>query len=145
MSKNLILNKAFSPLATISEVRGAITTVSDVAAISDLRKRIEAARKYDNQTTDRRNYWGELAIWSERRIGELLVESKADGTIGHAHKPTHKNSSPVTMTELLGTETDAEAQNISSRSQRLASHPVKDVEEAIEAIKAMARKSARPR
>jgi ParB family chromosome partitioning protein len=65
----------------------------------------------------------------------LLVESKADGAIGHAHS-NQKNTSPTTMAGLLGTETHAEAQHISSRSQRLASHTVEAVEEAIEAIKA---------
>ena len=135
MSKNLILNKAFSSLATIDDVKNAIATVTDVKSISDLRKRIEAARKYDTQTSDRRNYWGELAIWSERRIGELLVESKADGTI-KANRPKQDNNKADTLSGLLGTDTDIQAQAISSRSQRLASHTVEAVEEAIEAIKA---------
>ena len=133
MSKNLILNKAFSPLATISDVKGAIATVTDVAAISDLRKRVEAARKYDSQTSERRNYWGELAIWSERRIGELLIESKADGTIGGAGRPRQETNT-VTLTELLGTETESQADYINRRSSRLASHSVEAVEEAIESI-----------
>ena len=42
---------------------------------------------------------------------------------------------PCTLVDLLGTETEIEAKNISSRSQRLASHTVEAVEEAIEAIK----------
>ena len=94
---------------------GAIATGTNVAAISDLRKRIEAARKYDNQTSERRNYWGELAIWSERRIGELLVESKADGTIKHGGDKQSASVAPCTLVDLLGTETDNEARHISSR------------------------------
>ena len=83
-----------------------------------------------------RNYWGELAIWSERRIGELILESKADGTIKQG-RPESKGDivSPLSLLDLLGTETDTEAKQISSRSQRLASHTVEAVEEAIEAIK----------
>lgn len=90
----------------------------------------------NNQTSERRNYWGELAIWSERRIGELLVESKADGTIKHGGDKQGVSVTPCTLVDLLGTETDTEAKNISSRSQRLASHSQEAVEEAIEAIKA---------
>lgn len=103
-------------------------------------KRVEAARKYDSQTSERRNYWGELAIWSERRIGELLIESKSVGTIKHGgDKKCTKQGvtlTPCSLIDLLGTETENEAKNISSRSQRLASHTSEAVEQAIEAIKA---------
>lgn len=139
MSNNLILNKAFGPLATINEVKGAIATVSDVKSIADLRKRVEAARKYDSQTSERRNYWGELAIWSERRIGELMIEAKETGVVKPGRNKKAKSPASVageTLKEMLGTETDVEAQHISSRSQRLAEHATEEIEIAIESLKA---------
>lgn len=128
-----VLKKAFGGLVAIEEVKQAIAEVTDIKKLSDLRKRIEAARRYDSQTADRRNYWGELAIWSERRVGELIRESKADGTIKHGG---NKQTDTLSVCELLGCETDTEAQAISSRSQRLVDFEPAAIEQAIVNLKA---------
>ena len=127
-----ILKKVFAGLAPIADVKMALCNVSDAKVLSDLHKRIEAARKYDRETAERRNYWGELAVWSERRLGELIIESKSQGVIGNAPKPDHKNSSSDTLSLLLGTSTEEQARQISSRAQKLAAVEKCVIEQAIE-------------
>jgi len=101
----------------------------------DIGKKIKACREYDNKTKERRNYWAELSLWNDRTTGKLIVEAKKSGAIGHAHKPSHKNSSSVSLTELLGTETDNQAENLSRVSQKLAKPTDEEFTAAIEAVK----------
>ncbi|HUP82228.1 MAG TPA: hypothetical protein VM260_26990 [Pirellula sp.] len=79
-----------------------------------------------------------MAIWSERRIGELIVESKVNGTIKQGRNTNAKlpsdSASHETLQDMLGTVTDVEARQIASRSSRLAEHTIEAVTEAIEAI-----------
>ncbi len=72
-----------------------------------------------------------MAIWSERRVGTLLIEAKENGTITHGGD----KKQATTLAACLGTETDAQAQHISSRSQELARPTEEDVEAAIETLK----------
>ncbi len=75
----------------------------------------------DNKTSERRNYFAELAIWSERHIGILIIEAKTTGVIGNCRPSKDK---PDTLSALLGTASDTEAQKLSSRSQALAERVV---------------------
>lgn len=126
-----VLKKAFGGLAPINEVKNAIALVTDVRKLSDLRKRIEAARKYDNQTCDRRNYWGELAIWSERQMGVLIAEANVK-----PGRPKGDDNNADTLSVLLGCDTDTEAQQISSRAKLLTEFEPADIEDAIASLKA---------
>lgn len=130
-----VLKQTFKELAPINQVKNAISLVTDVKQMADLHKRIEAARKYDSKTAERRNYFGELAIWSERHVGVLIREAKQKGVVGNAHKPSHKNSSSDKLSLLLGVENETEARQISSRSQKLAEHEPEEIEAAIAKIK----------
>ena len=68
---------------------------------------------------------GELAIWSERHVGVLIQEAKQKGVVRHGGDKKEKQADSVSacsLTEFLGTESDTEAQQISSRSQKLADH-----------------------
>jgi hypothetical protein len=131
-----VLKKAFGELAPLNEVRDAISLVSDPKQITDLHKRIEAARKYDNKTAERRNYFGELAIWSERHIGTLVKEAKEAGIIRQGQNGRGETDTmSVSLTEFLGTDSATEAQQISSRSQKLAEVTPKQIEAAIESLK----------
>lgn len=128
-----VLKKAFGGLVAIEEVKQAIAEVTDIKKLSDLRKRIEAARKYDSQTADRRNYWGELAIWSERRVGELIRESDIKPGRPRDNCFVEKQ---LLLSELLGTETESQARNISHNSQRLVDFEPAAIEQAILNLKA---------
>lgn len=133
-----VLKKAFGELAPLNEVRDAISLVSDPKQITDLHKRIEAARKYDNKTAERRNYFGELAIWSERHIGTLIAEAKQAGMIKLGRPCSDDKGvivTPLSLTEFLGTDSETEAKNISSRSQKLAEVTPKQIEAAIQSLK----------
>lgn len=131
-----VLKKAFGELAPLNEVRDAISLVSDPKQITDLHKRIEAARKYDNKTAERRNYFGELAIWSERHIGTLIQEAKQAGMIRQGQNGKSESvMMTLSLNEFLGTDSENEAKNISSRSQKLAEVTPKQIEAAIESLK----------
>jgi hypothetical protein len=131
-----VLKKAFGELAPLNEVRDAISLVSDPKQITDLHKRIEAARKYDNKTAERRNYFGELAIWSERHIGTLIKEAQESGIVNQAGSGRgNTNKSPATLAALLGVNSNSEAQHISSRSKKLLEVTPKQIEAAIGSLK----------
>lgn len=133
MGCNLV-ERVFSGLVPIEKVRSALVELTSPKQASEFMKKLEAARKYDSDTQERRNYWGELAVWSERRMGTLLIEAKANGTIGHAHS-NQKKTSNSTLELLLGTKTEQQAKHISSRAQKLAAPSDEEVAEAIETIK----------
>jgi hypothetical protein len=80
-----------------------------------------------NDTADRRNYWGELAVWSERHIGTLLVDAKEQGVI----KQGGDKKQADTLSVWLGTDTDTQARAISSRSQKLAALSESAISDAI--------------
>jgi hypothetical protein len=64
------------------------------------------ARGYDSKTAERRNYWSELAIWSTRRLGELIAEGQKRGEIAKSAGRPKKNGdivSPLTLAEALKT------------------------------------------
>ena len=103
---------------TAAERRARNWEDTDANDVAEVAKKIEAARKYDSSTSERRNYWGELAIWSERRLGTLLIEAKSDGVITKAHKGNGNRRD--TLSRLLGTENDEQARAISSRAQQHA-------------------------
>ncbi len=133
---NSLIKKVFSGIVPIEQAKAALVSLTTIDDASDFDKKVQAARKYDADTQERRDYWGEMAIWSERRIGTLLIEAKANGTIGGSGPGRgNHDKSPDTLSALLGTETDERAQAISSRSQKLARPTDKDVEAAIEALK----------
>ncbi len=133
---NSLIKKVFSGIVPIEQAKAALVSLTTIDDASDFDKKVQAARKYDADTQERRDYWGEMAIWSERRIGTLLIEAKANGTIGGSGPGRgNHDKSPDTLSALLGTETDERAQAISSRSQKLARPTDEDVEAAIETLK----------
>ena len=74
--------------------------------IADFSAKIEAARRYDSENGERRNYWGELAIWSTRRVGELIRLGQEKEILAKQRRP-EKNSHDATITlEQVGIPVD---------------------------------------
>ena len=105
----LTLRRVLGTLHPIETVRSLLVAETDVETIADFAAKVEAARRYDADTLERRNYWGELAIFSSRRLGELIRE---------APKKTNQHGAGNTVIPALSELGISKLQ--SSRAQRLA-------------------------
>ena len=66
-------------LAPLDQVKAALAAEVDVSKVADFAKRVEAEKSIDSHNAERQNYWAELAIWSTRRLGEMLLMAKNEG------------------------------------------------------------------
>lgn len=73
-------------LVPIEKVRELISAECDPIKVADFGKAVEAAKKLDSQNLERKNYWGELAIWSKKRLGELIKIGREEGTLADPAK-----------------------------------------------------------
>jgi hypothetical protein len=128
-----LITKMFSGLVPIDQAKQQLSSVADVSTSVDIGDKIKACRRYDSKTKERRDYWGELSLWNDRNTGKLIQEAKKKRLIGHAHS-NQKNTSSVTLTELLGVDGD-KAENFSRTSQKLAKPDEASFNAAIEKIK----------
>lgn len=122
-----VINKAFGQLVDAEQVKAAIAKVTLIDDMVDISKKIEAARRYDSDTRERQDYWGELSTWSERHLGTLILAGKENGTIHSKGGPKPENS--CTLQELGIEVTKAH------RAESLAKIPEEEIEEAIEQLK----------
>ena len=98
--------------------------------VADFASKIEAARKYDSGNTERRNYWGEAAIWSSRRLGELIRAAQEGKLVAEKGRPKKGHDAPLKLKDL-GVSLDA-----SKRSQRLVDVPAEKITAYTNATKA---------
>ncbi|MFH1744388.1 MAG: MT-A70 family methyltransferase [bacterium] len=102
-------------LVPIKQATAMLARETDVRRIADFSKLLEAAKLIDANNSERRNYWGELAIWSARRMGEVIRQGQKDGAIAGKGRP-EKKSHDVTLTlDDIGVD-----KMQSSRAQKLA-------------------------
>ena len=107
-----------SELIPISQVTSLLAKETNVSRIAEFSKCVEAAKKIDTNNSERRNYWGELAIWSARRLGELIHRGQKDGKIAGKGQPKKVMSRDVTLLlkDVLGVDDQSQATTISARS-----------------------------
>lgn len=132
MKNNGLIAKMFSGLVPIVDAKRSLAEVARIDESVDLSKRIAAVRKYDRDTQERRNYWGELSLWNERRTGQLLIEAQSEGLVRRGGKGRDNS---VSLTELLETPNQDQAENISRTSQKLAKPDDDSFEAAIAKVK----------
>ena len=96
-------------------------------ATADDRKQLALAiaKSLDSRNGERRNYWGELALWSTRRLGELIAEGKKKGTIHDGKRPPNRLTHDGYV-KLKDISVDPQQ---SSRAQKLAALSAVDVSE----------------
>lgn len=118
-------------LIPVSQVTSLLAKETDPRNVAEFSKMVEAAKTIDANNSERRNYWGELAIWSYRRLGELIRKGQKSGKIAGkgGDRKSKDHGRGLILKDALGTKTDKQAQHISSRSQKLAAVPVKVVRE----------------
>ena len=87
--------------------------------VADFAKAVEAAKMLDANNQERANYWGELGIWSTRRLGELLATMEKGK--GGRPKKTGCVVQPVSLADI-GIEKTA-----AHRAQKLAALPPEKV------------------
>jgi phage N-6-adenine-methyltransferase len=117
----LTIQSLYGQLVPISQVTALLTRETDVGRVADFTKAVEAAKRLDADNQERVNYWGELAIWSTRRLGELLKEGKKDGSIAKKGKPKKGHDAPFTLKEI-GVGPD-----LSKRAQKIATLPAEKI------------------
>ena len=125
-----LIQKAFTGLVPIEQVKAALVEITDVEDMAQFDKKVEAARKYDSETGERRNYWGEFAIFSSRRLGELIKEGKESGEIRKGAGKPAKGDNSNTLLEL-GIEPMR-----ASRCEKIAEVGEEDIREYVEACQA---------
>jgi ParB family chromosome partitioning protein len=131
--QELTLSRVYGgTLAPIEQVKALIVSECDPAKLSKFVDAMEAAKKRDSKTLERKNYWGELSIWSRRRLGELIKISREDGTLAAAGDNQHTTrgvDSEAIPLSAIGID-HKQAQ----RAQRIAEIPEEDIKEYIAAV-----------
>jgi len=129
----LTLTKVYGgTLAPIDQVKELIGNECDPSKLSDFVSAIEAAKKRDGKTLDRKNYWGELALWSRRRLGELIQIAQDEGTLRSANDGlSNQRGNTELPLSLAGIGIDKMQ---SQRAQRIAAIPEADIKEYVAAV-----------
>jgi len=124
----LALTDVYGPgsLAPIKQVVGLLQRETSINKIAEFSSKIEALRRYDNKNLERRNYWGELAIWSTRRMGVIIREGQDKGVIASKGQPKKVISHDVILLEDIGIEPMQ-----SSRAKELADVPEETIREFV--------------
>ncbi len=108
----------------ISQVQALLSRETDAKRLADFSRAIEAAKTIDGKNIERQRYWGTLAIWSDRRLGEIIRSAQVNGTLASQGRPKEK-SHDVTLKDC-GIE-----RMQSARAQKLADIPAKQIEQYV--------------
>lgn len=114
-------------LAPIDKVKELLAEEMDVSKIRDFAKAVEAAKKVDGENLVRKNYWGELSLFSARRLGELIKQGQSEGTIAAKGSKKEISHDAILTLEDIGVDKDQ-----SSRAQKMAEIPEEKLTEYIE-------------
>lgn len=117
-------------LVPVDRVKALLAKESNVESVQDFSKAVEAARKIDSKNSERKSYWDELAIFSTRRVGELISQGQQSGTIATAGRPKKCD----TMSQLSLSDIGIE-QKQAERAKKIASIPEDQIHEYIAAQK----------
>ena len=71
----------YKALPPMSQFREWLETETDIKKVSQFDKAVQAAKRVDRDNDERASYWGELGIWSTRRLGALLTDGKKQGVL----------------------------------------------------------------
>lgn len=113
MSNALSFVRPDGSLVPIRAAKQAIARLADPRDADDFARKAEAAKSVCDKTDERRDYFGELAIWASVRLGELLASlPKQNGSRGIGKKVEYHCGTPLSEIGL--------SKNVSSRSQKLA-------------------------
>lgn len=130
MATSLTLRSVYGPsLVPVDAVIELLNEELDPRRVSEFSKLVEAAKRRDNETGERRNYWGELAIWSKRRLGQLIEQGQTEGWIRSEGRP-EKCSRDVNISA-----DDIAERMTRSRAKALAAIAEDDVRDAIAKLK----------
>jgi hypothetical protein len=116
MSGSLTLKTIYgAELAPIDQVLRLLEAEVDPQRVSEFSKAVEAAKRLDHQNTERRNYWGELAIWSKRRLGVLIEEGQNGGWIRSEGRPGKcSHDANISADEVADKDTRSRAKALAS-------------------------------
>lgn len=126
-----LLERAAGALVPEEKIKAMLAKETSTQRLRDFTKRVEAARTIDGETEERSNYWGRLAVWATRRLGEVIREGQERGSIATKGKPAKSKCDTVSYLPDLGISPKQ-----SSRAQQLAAIPAKEIEKHLEEIEA---------
>src|SRR5262245_13958855 len=114
----ITLDHVYVALAPVEQVKALLSQETDPRRVSHFAKRVEAAKRLDSQNSERRDYWGELALFSGRRLGELIRRGQDEGVLATrecnpGNSSVSHDAIPLTLADL-GISKDE-----SSRAQKL--------------------------
>ena len=128
----LTLNKIHGALVPIDQVRTALMKEMSVSNVADFAKAVEAAKMVDGKNQERRNYWGELALWSTRRLGELIVNGQNKGTINSqgGDRKSKLHDATLKISDLgMNRNTSANAKQVAAIEESVVSRYIEETKE----------------
>jgi hypothetical protein len=134
ISNAITVMKLYGELMPLDEAKRFLSLETDATRVADFNKCVELARMANAKNEERRNYFAELAIWTTRRLGELIAQGQKDGVIASETTGRPRKCDTVsylTVPEVLAMA-DEPARKASSRAQQIASIPAETVQEYIE-------------
>ena len=84
-------------LIPLDEAKRSLAAEFDISRVANFTKAVEAAKMIDGKNAERRNYWGELAIWSTKRLGQLIIDGQKKGEIEKRGGDKKSKSHDVTL------------------------------------------------
>lgn len=108
-----------SSMMPLDKVISILERETDAEKLSDFAKRVEAVKKIDSDNGERKEYWAKLAVWSFRRLGEVLATGQESGQIASKGQPKKEkgHDAPLLLKDLGIDRTT------SKRAQQLAAIP----------------------
>jgi hypothetical protein len=111
-------------LIPVDRIIALLNQETNLEKIADFTVKVEAAKMIDKENDTRRNYWGELAIWSTRRLGELIQLGQDEGQLAKRGQPKKEKLHDATLLLAdLGIE-----KTQSARAQKLAGLPAEKIQ-----------------
>lgn len=123
-----------SSLIPIPRVIAELEKETDPKRLTDFAAMLEAAKKIDGKNAERKTYWETLAIWSAKRLGELIAEGKKAGKIATKGQPKKGKKEIAHDGPLLLKDLGIERHQ-AQRAQEIAAIPAPAVMAYIEAQK----------
>lgn len=118
--------QVFQNLVPTDQVIAWLNSQTDIKRVANFSKAVQAAKFATEKTSERREYYAELAIWSDRRLGLLMLKAQEEGTLAKNHRPAKGSHDGRLVLDDIGIN-----YNQSSRCKSLASVDEDAIREAI--------------
>jgi len=100
-SRGIIAKINSGTIVPVSKAIAAINNETDPVRLASVAMALDAAKKMDRKNVERRDYYGELAIFTGKRLGELIIAGQKAGLIETGKGRRTKASDRLTLTDIV--------------------------------------------